>query len=194
MDERARTLSDNDSVPLRTTLVLDANVREMDVSVDDRQIVAPGPLRNLAIECIRIAFSAATVTVEVAKTSVIVPLYVPIQGGHLAQGGPVYPTRPSGRAAAEGRALFLASGDLAASTDGGIHAEEAGAEETDPRLKQMERKKAALEDHASARAPLRSAHARVDTDSACLSSHLPVLCSMRCASRSPSTHAYSIIS
>jgi hypothetical protein len=59
----------------------------------------------------------------------------------------VHATRPAGRAAAEGRALFLASGDLAETTGGRAHAQEAGTGQVtaDPRVKQLEREKASLE-------------------------------------------------
>ena len=58
----------------------------------------------------------------------------------------MYATGPAGRPAAEGRALFLASGDLAEATRGGAHAQEAGTNGHDgSRVKQLEREKAGLE-------------------------------------------------
>ena len=58
----------------------------------------------------------------------------------------MYATRPARRAAAEGRALFLAFGDLAEATGDGAHAQEAGPDgHRRSRVKQLQREKAGLE-------------------------------------------------
>jgi hypothetical protein len=61
------------------TLVLDPDVGQMDVPIYDRQIVASGPLCNLAIDRICIPLSSATLAVEVLKKSLVVPLELVVQ-------------------------------------------------------------------------------------------------------------------